>query len=193
MGDIAGCREGIIKQFKDIDALVQTLSAAYRFGEGEVGRSEFRSVLQTVLNFDARKAELYSSTVLSNNSNASASFVSMNAYKLSGRWIRGDNHGTAGQLVVSKTETWLFKEDLTYEHKYESYEGYVAPFGFSYSLPKSSSEIGIWAPSDQSGDTFRVVVISRTGFCRRLKAEWLGSTATMPPACSIDRLRFIRQ
>lgn len=190
---MSGCREGIIKEFKDINALVRALSATYRIGEGDVGRSAFRMDLQTVLDFDARQAELYSSTVLSNNSNGSASFVSRNAYRLSGRWHRGDSRGSAGNLVVSKTETWLFEEDLTYEHKFESYEGYVSPFGSSYSLPKSSSENGIWAPSDQPGDTFKVVAISRTGLCRRFEVEWLDSAAAMPQACSIDRSRFIRQ
>ena len=30
------------------------------------------------------------------------------------------------------TETWTFFDDLTYQHKYESYEGYVSPFGGGY-------------------------------------------------------------
>jgi hypothetical protein len=142
----AGYRRTIIKHFKDIEALVHALSAAYSAGEGEVGRSEFRTALQTVLDFDARQADLYASTVLSNNSNGSASFVSRNAYRLSGRWLRVDSRGSAGNLVVSKTEIWLFGEDLTYEHKFESYQGYVSPFGSSYSSPKSSAETGHLGP-----------------------------------------------
>ena len=172
--------------------MVRCLSAAYRDGEGDVGRRLFKAALETNLGFDARQAELYSSTVLSRNSNGSASFVARHAYRLAGRWMRCEDRGSAGNLVVMKTETWRFEEDLTYEHKLESYEGSVSPFGSSYSLPTSSSEYGVWAPSDQPEDTFTVVIISRAGHCRRLAVEWLDSRS-LPQACKINRRQFMRE
>lgn len=182
-----------MKNFKDISALHSVLSAAYSLGEGEVGRNAFAQLLQESFEFDAPQAELYSSTVLTTNSNGSADWVSMNAYKVVGKWARGNSDGSAGNLVVSKTETWQFNEDLTYQHKHESYEGYVSPFGDSYSRPSSSSEFGIWAPSDRLDDRLSIVAISQSGRSRPIRIEWLGATHTSPTSCTLDGERFARQ
>ena len=182
-----------MKNFKDISALHSVLSVVYSLGEGEVGRTAFAQWLQESLEFDARQAELYSSTVLTKNSNGSADWVSMNAYKVAGEWVRGNMGGSAGNLLVSKTETWQFNEDLTYQHKHESYEGYVSPFGGSYSRPSSSSEFGIWAPSDRLEDELRIIAISQSGRSRPIRVGWLGATQTIPTSCTLDGERFARQ
>lgn len=182
-----------MKNFKDISALHTVLSAVYAAGEGDVGRKFFTQALQEKFEFNLRQAELYASKVLSRNSNGSADWVSMNAYKVAGTWVKGDVKGSAGNLVVTKKETWQFSEDLTYEHKHESYEGYSSPFGASYSTPASSSEFGIWAPSDQLADEIQIVVIASTGWCRPLKIGWLGATESIPRSCSLDGVRFTRE
>lgn len=182
-----------MKNFKDISSLHAVLSAVYTVGEGAVGRSAFTEFLREQFQFDVHQAELYSSTVLSRNSNGSADWVSMNGYKVAGEWARGDMSGSAGNLLVTKTETWQFNEDLTYQHTHERYEGYVSPFGGSYSRPSSSSELGIWAPSDQLADEICIVAMALSGRCRPIRFGWLGSTQTIPRSCMLDGERFARQ
>jgi len=179
--------------FKDISALCGVLSAAYNLGEGAVGRDAFSHLLREQFEFDADQAKLYASTVLSVNSNGSSDWVSMNAHKLAGKWVRGDSSGSAGNLVVTKTWIWQFNEDLTYENRYETYEGYNSPFGDSYSRPTSQSEYGIWAPPDQLADEISIVAISTTGWCRPIKISWRGATQTIPSSCSVDGVDFGRQ
>jgi len=179
--------------FKDISALCGVLSAAYNLGEGAVGRDAFSQLLCEQFEFNADQAKFYASTVLSLNSNGSADWVSMNAHKLAGKWVRGDSSGSAGNLVVTKTWIWQFNEDLTYENRYETYEGYNSPFGDSYSRPTSQSEYGIWAPPDQLADEISIVAISTTGWCRPIKISWRGATQTIPSSCSVDGVVFGRQ
>lgn len=182
-----------MKNFKDISALHGILLAAYKDGEGMPGRNTLIKALQEYLEFDENQARLYAWTVLSKNSNDSADWVSSNAYKIAGTWVNGNMSGSAGNLLVTKTETWQFNEDLTYQHKYESYEGYVSPFGGSYSKPSSSSESGIWAPPDELLDEISIVIISFSGRCRPIKIGGLGSTQTIPRFCKISGEMFTRQ
>ena len=182
-----------MKNFKDIDALHKVLVAAFVEGEGEPGRRLFALKLRELAGFNERQSELYASTTLSQNSNGSADRVSMNAGKLEGTWVKGDSTGSAGNLVVAKTEIWTFSDDLTYRHEHRSYEGYSSPFGSGYSRQSPSSETGIWAPCDRLDDEIQVVVIATTGWCRPLKVGWLGSTRMLPPVCTLDRVRFTRQ
>jgi hypothetical protein len=181
-----------MKNFKDIDSLHALLAAVYTVGEGAVGRTAFAELLLEQFQFEPRQAELYGSTVLSKNSNGSADWASMNGYKVAGKWVRGDMTGSAGNLLVTKTETWQFNQDLTYRHTHESYEGYTSIVG-SYSIPSSSSEQGIWAPSDRLDDETSIVAVAASGYCRTIKFGWLGSTQTIPPACLLDGERFSRR
>ena len=185
--------ENFMKNFKNISALHSVLSEVYSLGEGEVGRNVFPQWLQENLELNEGQAELYSSTVLTKNSNGSADWVMMNGYKVVGKWTSGNMDGSAGNLLVSKTETWQFNEDLTYQHKNESYEGYVSPFGGSYSRPSSSSELGIWAPSDRLEDEFCIIAISQSGRSRSIRVKWLGATKINPVSCTLDGARFARQ
>src|SRR5687768_14813586 len=182
-----------MKNFKDVDRLCAVLKAAYQDGEGDPGRQAFKQALRDRLGFNETQAELYATKVLSGNVNGSAAWVSMNAWKMIGTWVRGDMTGTAGSLVVTKTETWQFNEDLTYRHGFERYEGYVSPFGSTYAAPSSSADTGIWAPCDWLDDNIQLVAIAATGWCRPIKIGWLGSTDTLPHSCSLNGARFTKE
>jgi hypothetical protein len=158
--------------FANIEALHSVLSAIYKAQEGLAGVALFREILQRDLHFSLQQAEKYSETVLTRNSNGSADFVNMNAYKLVGTWSRGNSKGSAGNLLVTKTESWIFQEDLTYEHKNESYEGYVSSFGGGYSRPRSSSTYGIWAPSDVPSSAISMVTIKSDGIPHTRSVTW---------------------
>ena len=113
--------------FANIEALHSVLSAIYKAQKRAWQVSHyFEKYCKEICTSVCRSAEKYSETVLTRNSNGSADFVNMNAYKLVGTWSRGNSKGSAGNLLVTKTESWIFQEDLTYEHKNESYEGYVS-------------------------------------------------------------------
>jgi hypothetical protein len=115
-----------------------------------------------------------------------------NALRLAGQWSRGSSAGSAGNLVVSRTETWIFSDDLTYESKYESYEGYVSPFGGGYSVPKSVSTPGIWAPSDVPTSPFSIILIDESGDFRNATVEWTAPEQMFSPGMLFNGERFGR-
>ncbi len=133
--------------FKGIDALHSVLKAIYQAQPGPGGVELLSDFLQEKLQFTREQATCYSTSILTCNSDGSADFVHQNAWRLVGKWSKGSSAGSAGNLVVTQTDSWIFSEDLTYESKHESYEGYVSSFGGD-SRPRSSSTFGIWAPSD---------------------------------------------
>ena len=151
--------------FKDVSALRSLLTDIHQAKQGRAGSELLSEVLQRDLQFTAEQARRYSSWLLTRDADDSADCVYRNARKLIGTWSRGNSDGTAGNLVVSRTESWIFAEDLTYENKNESYEGYVSPFGGGYSRPRSSSRGGLWAPSDHPASPFSIITIGENGFC----------------------------
>jgi hypothetical protein len=178
--------------FKDIDALHSVLKAIYKSQPGPAGIALFSTLLQEEMKFTPEQAACYSKSVLTNNSERSADFVHRNAWKLVAKWSRGDPKGSAGNLVVSKTWSWIFSEQLSYESKYETYEGYTDPFGGGYSRPTSSSTSGIWAPSDLPTSPFSVVTISEDGRCASRTVEWTVQDQLLPSGMSYDGERFGR-
>jgi hypothetical protein len=181
-----------MKYFVDLDALHRTLTKAYEIGEGEPGRKSFAEGCERVLELTQEQALLFSNTVLSKNSSRSADFVSINASKIIGTWIRMEQQGMVSALLITKTETWNFRDDLVYEHKFEKYEGYTTPFGFSYSNPSSNIEKGIWAPGDLPDDDIRIVVLSPEGGAHILRLTWLDKDVYFHKTCLINNERFTR-
>jgi len=178
--------------FKDIDALHSLLKAIYEREPGPAGVALFSSFLQEEMKFTSEQADCYSRSVLTTNSERSADFVHQNAWKLIGKWSKGSSAGSAGNLVVSRTQSWIFSENLTYESKDESYEGYVNPFGGGYSRPRSSSTFGIWAPSDLPSSPFRIVTIGEDGRYTRRTVEWTVPDQLRPSGMTYDAERFGR-
>ena len=182
----------IVLNFVDISRLHSLLTAIHKAQEGPVGIPVFEALLQEKLEFTLQQAREYSATVLTRNSNGSADFVNMNAYKLVGKWSKGNSSGSAGNLVVTRTESWIFKEDLTYENKYESYEGYMSPFGGGYSRPSSSSTFGIWAPCDVLASPISIITIDSNGFSHKRRIEWTEPDQSMPKGMLLNGERFAK-
>src|SRR5690242_19338357 len=101
---------------------------------------------------------------------------------IGGKWTHMQSDATNPLVYAKSTQnTWEFKDDLTYEHRLSSYEGYVAPpsnFGsFSYSRPSERMTRGIWAPPDWWEDGLKVVTIPDDGDGAYLLAiEWTDPT-----------------
>ena len=186
------CTTYSMLNFANIEALHSVLSAVYKAQEGPAGVALFQEMLQSELHFSPQQAEKYSRTVLTRNSNGSADFVNMNAYKLVGTWSAGNSKGSAGNLLVTKTESWIFNEDLTYEHKNESYEGYVSPLGGGYSRPRASSTYGIWAPSDVLSSAISIIMIKSDGSPRTPCITWTQPDERIPHGMLFDGDRFGR-
>jgi hypothetical protein len=175
--------------FKDISALQSILTAIYKDAPGESGKDLFCAVLQRNLNFTIDQAKKYAAIVLAHNTERSAEYVGVNCDKLIGEWAKGSD-SSAGNLVVNRTESWIFSEDLTYEIRYESYEGYTSPFGGGYSRPRSSSTFGIWSPSDLPSSPFPIVTIDQNGLCSSKSVEWTDMEQSMPSAMYLNRALF---
>jgi hypothetical protein len=135
-----------VKNFNDIGALRSVLQDVYAISpsEPEERLAGFATFLEKQLDFSKDDATLYASIVLTRNAGGSCDWAGWNAIKVFGTWMRMSQEGMAAALLKSETETWKFSEDLTCEHKLETYEGYVSPFGSSYSVPSSKSELFAW-------------------------------------------------
>jgi hypothetical protein len=146
--------------FKDAYALHTVLKTANPHLYGvEPGRKGLIDGLISSFKFTQQQAAVYASTVLSKSTENSADMVLSNARNVEGNWVRGDMSGSAAAYLRTLQETWIFRLDLTYEHKTERYEGYNNPFGGYYSKPSSNVEHGIWAVSDDESDDIKVVII----------------------------------
>jgi len=178
--------------FKGIDALHSVLTAIYEAQPGPGGAELLAGFLQENLKFTPEQASRYSKLVLTRNSGGSADFVHRNAWKLVGKWSKGSSAGSAGNLLVTRTESWIFSEDLSYESKYESYEGYVSPFGGGYSRPTSSSTFGIWAPNDLPTSPFSLLTIDERGNCRSRTIDWTERDQSRPSGMIFDGERYGR-
>jgi hypothetical protein len=178
--------------FKSVEALQSVLKTVYREQPGPGGVALFAAALQEHFDFTPEQARRYSESVLTANSEDSADAVHRNASRLVGQWSSGSSAGSAGTLVVSNMETWTFSDNLTYEHKYESYEGYVSPFGGGYSSPRSRSSRGTWAPSDAPTSPFKIILIDESGDCRNASIEWTAPEQMFSPAMRFNSERFAR-
>jgi hypothetical protein len=176
--------------FKDISALQSLLTEIYRARKGQAGQDLLSMILQRDLHFTSEQAHKYSTWVLTRDAEDSAECIARNACKLIGRWSRGSSDGSAGNLVVSRTESWIFGEDLTYENRNESYEGYVSPFGGGYSRPRSSSNGGIWAPSDSPSSPFSIITIDANGRCASRTVEWMEPEQSFPSGLRLGGVHF---
>jgi hypothetical protein len=184
-----------MKNFNDLSALRDTLQDLYHKGplDPEKRRGIFADFLEQQLEFTKDQASLYASTVLTRNAEGSADWIGSAALKVFGTWIRMSQEGMAAALLTSLTETWRFTDDLMCEHKLEKYEGYSSPFGSSYSLPSSSSEGFVWAPSDSWTENLDVVIVPLdAGPARTLKFTWLDDEI-FPRKCSINGETFVKQ
>lgn len=184
-----------MKNFNDLAALRATLQELYQKvpSDPDGRKGVFADFLEQQLDFTKDQASLYASTVLTRNAEGSADWVGFAAIKVFGTWMRMSQQGMAAALLTSLTETWRFTDDLVCEHKFEKYEGYVSPFGSSYSIPSSRSTGFIWAPSDSSGENLQVVIVPLDGgIARTLKFIWLDEQ-TFPHKCSINGDTFVKQ
>ena len=183
-----------MKNFNNIAALRSVLQAVYEQSpsEHEQRLSGFAGVLEQQLDFTKDDAALYASIVLTRNAEGSSDWVGSSAIKILGTWMRMSQEGMSAALLKSVTETWRFSDDLTCEHKLETYEGYVSPFGSSYSVPSSNSEFFIWASSDLDEQGLKVVIVSPDGGSRVLTFGWMDDEI-FPHKCSIDGETFIKQ
>ena len=184
-----------MKHFVDISALHDFLESIYENAEGEPGKILFREELQRQLEFSPEQAKIYSSTVLTKNSNGSGDWVNMNAAKLSGRWVHIDQYSSGG-YINNKTTTWEFNDDLTYQYKIEKYESTLnlgAFYNFSATInPKPVIEYGIWAPSDRLELNISIVTISSSGYTSILKIAWPGEGYSCQ-SCKINDVPYARQ
>ena len=184
-----------MKNFNDLSALRSVLKELYAKEplHPETRREVFAQFLEGQLDLTKDQAGLYASTVLTRNAEGSADWVGFAAIKLLGTWIRMKQEGMSAALLTSLTETWRFSDDLMCEHKLEKYEGYVSPFGSSYSVPSSTSKMFIWAPSDSCSENLDVVIVPLDGaMARTLTFTWLDQQS-FPRKCSINRDTFVKR
>jgi len=181
-----------MKNFANVLALRDFLKFIYKTKPGEAGRIIFATELEKQLQFSKEQAALYSCTVLTKNSEESAEWVKENAWKMEGGWKHLKQQGMPSAYLSTSTESWRFRDDLTYEHKYESNKGYINPLGFSYSdMSKNEPEIGLWAPSDRFEDVFKVVLIASGGSSRELVIAGLDKNNGYDKSCKINHVHFI--
>jgi hypothetical protein len=183
-----------VKNFIDMSALRSALQDVYqRFpSEPEQRLSAFVAILEHQLDFTKEDAALYAATVLTRNAEGSSDWVCSSAINILGTWMRMSQEGMPSALLKSETETWHFSEELTCEHKLDSYEGYVSPFGSSYSVPSSNSQFFAWACSDLKKEDLKVVIVSPNGGSGVLTFVFL-DTQIFPHKCSINGNTFLKQ
>jgi hypothetical protein len=184
-----------VKNFNDLSALSSVLEELYAKVplDPERRREVFADFLEQQLEFTKDQALLYASTVLTRNAEGSADWVGSAAIKVLGTWLRMTQEGMSAALLRSFTETWRFSDDLICEHKVEKYEGYVSPFGSSYSVPSSTSKAFIWAPSDSCSENLDIVVVPLdAGIARTLRFAWLDEQI-FPRKCPVNGDTFVKQ
>lgn len=183
-------------KFRDLSALDGLVHWAYRNCTAERRHAEFVYALKESLGFTTEQAELYTSTVLGQNTEAFADCVMTNGLRVVGSWIRGEQQGNVGSWLSTMKETWQFNEDLTYQHRIERYDSGITTgpfFQSSYSRPKISLERGIWTPPDTKLDALNLFVMSTDGFARSMTLEWIEKEKYNYRSCSIGGQRFGRE
>lgn len=185
-----------MNNFRDFSALHSVLRVEYEKVPRDARRADLAQALEG-WGFTKEQASLYTSTVLCQNLEGSADWVTTNGLHVMGSWVRGEQQGVATAWLNTMKETWKFDDDLTYEHKIERYEGYTSPpsqfIQSSYSRPTASVERGIWAPPDTILDQLKLFVMSSNGRERSMALEWIENDKYNYRACSIDGKRFSRE
>ena len=179
--------------WRDLSALHGLVRSAYRNCTVEERYGVFVGVLKKELGFTTEQAELYTSTVLGQNTEDAADCVMTNGSRVIGSWVRGEQEGNVGSWLSTMKETWRFNDDLTYEHKVERYDSSITTgpfFQSSYSSPKINLERGIWAPPDTTRDELKLFVMSTEGFARSVTLEWVEKETYNYRTCSINGKRF---
>jgi len=185
-----------MENFRDLSALHGLVRSAYRNRGPEERHAAFVYALQKELGVTTGQAELYTSTMLSQNAESFADCIMTNGSRVTGSWVRGEQEGNVGGWLSTVKETWQFNTDLTYEHKIEGYDSSITTgpfFQSSYSRPKMSLERGIWAPSDTTRDQLTLFVMSNDGLARPVMLEWIEKATYNYRACSINATRFTRE
>jgi len=181
--------------FRDVSALHEVLRLLYEKAPSETRRAELSRLLEG-WGFTPDQASLYASSVLCGNAESSADWMTINASRIVGSWVRGEQQGNVGSWLSTMKETWKFNVDLTYEHKIEKYDSSISTgpfFQSSYSRPTASVQSGVWAPPDWIRDQLDLFVMSSDGFARQMQLEWLDNSNRDYRACSIDGQRFGRE
>jgi beta-lactamase class A len=178
-----------MRHFGNIGKMCDLLLLISKELPGEAGREVFKRQVQEQFEFTPQQAEVYVATLLSRNSESSPDNAKTNAYALLGAWKRGEQTGNPLGWMKTVTETWDFRDDLSYEHKIESYAGAVTSgpfFQSSYSSPSSNVDRGIWAPSDVVlPEGVDVAIISLTAAPKRLRCRWAGPNGRVQTKLSI--------
>jgi hypothetical protein len=185
-----------VDNFRDLSALHGLVQSAYRNCTAQERHAAFINALKKELGFTAEQAELYTSTVLGQNSQEFADCVMTNGSRVIGSWVRGEQQGNVGSWLSTMKETWQFNQDLTYEHRIERYDSSITTgpfFQSSYSSPKTSVERGIWAPPDTMLDQLMLFVMSTDGFARSIMLEWIEKETYNYRSCTINMQRFGRE
>src|SRR5882757_1378282 len=182
--------------FTSVAALCGLLEQAHHAGRGETGRTKFVDALKTTFEFGDRAAHLYAGTVLGSNSDNSASIVRTNAERLIGTWrATGASSladlGYGGNALSSTMEEWNFADDMTYSYRLEKQISVMSPYG-SMVRPSSTTEGGVWAPPDRTGQQINILLLRDGTDDREVMVDWLGSDDDRPMQCRIDFTRFQR-
>jgi len=82
-----------MQHFRDFSGLHHTLRENYETVSPEGRRAVFAYALQKAFGFTTAQAELYTSTVLCQNSEGSADCVTTNGSRVTGSWVRGEQEG----------------------------------------------------------------------------------------------------
>ena len=186
-----------MKTFVDVERMRVALQVFSKQHPGAAGRKEFERFAVEHLELTLAQAEIYAAVLLSRNLDDSPDSAATNAYDLLGTWQRMHQTGNPSGWMRTVTETWDFRDNLTYEHTVESYTGAVASspiFQGSYSHPTSNVDGGNWAPSDlvQPG-RISLALISRTAAPKRVKCDWAGPDGEPQSKISILGSTFLKQ
>jgi hypothetical protein len=182
--------------FTNVAALCGLLERAYHAGPGETGRTTLVAALKTTYEFEDHAAHLYAETVLGSNSDNSVGIVRTNAERLIGTWrATGGSSladiGYGGNALSSRVEEWNFVDDLTYTYRLEKQMSLMSPYG-SIVRPSSTSEGGLWVPSDRTGLQIDILLLRDGTDGRKAVVDWLGSDDDRPMQCQINGTRFLR-
>ena len=179
-----------MRHFANIGKMCDLLLLIGKELPGDAGREQFKLQVQEKFEFTPQQADVYVSTLLSQNSETSPDNARINADALLGAWKRGEQTGVPLGWMKTVTDTWDFRDDLSYEHKIESYAGAVTTgpfFQSSYSSPRSNVDRGFWAPSDVLlPEGIDVAIISFTAAPKRLKCRWAGPDGRIQTKFSIN-------
>jgi hypothetical protein len=184
-----------MKHYPNIGKMCDTLREVSEKIPGPAGPAEFKRLVQEHFEFTPQQADVYVSTVMSRNLADSADNAKTNADALYGPWTRMQQTGNSPGWMKTVTETWHFRDNLTYEHKMESYAGAMTTgpfFQSSYSSPSINVDSGIWAPSDAvRPEGVDVAIISFTAAPKRLHCRWAGPDGRLQTKFSIHGSIFI--